>query len=973
MRCKKIILLFFFVSYCSFHSYAQAVTPKKTALAVALDEVSANFQVYFTYTSHLLQDQFVDLDAFQDLSLSETIQLLQKVTPFQLEYLGNKYFVMYLKTTKNTPVLVRQQKKTEVKDSVFNKTSPLIKQVFKGIVISNKKTPLIGASILEEGTTNGTISLMNGQFSLALEKNNPVIVSYMGYTPQKISLTNTVTTITLQSGEALEEVHVIGSRNSNRAENDSPVATTVIDINAVSDKCGLGEVNQLLQYKIPSFNATKQSGADGADHIVPATYRGLGPDQTLVLINGKRRHQASLINLYGTRGRGNSGTDLNAIPVTAIKRIEFLQDGAAAQYGSDAIAGVINLVLNKSTDVLKVSSTVGFYNTDTDTNPKKIDGLSNKVAINYGVRMGESGFLNLTSEFLSTEHTYRSPTVQREKFGDAANNTISFFFNSEIPLTKKSRFYANGGYNYKDSKSYAFTRAPLSERNVFSLFPDGLNPLITSAISDKSISTGIQTSFEGWSIDLNNTFGFNRFHYTIKETVNATLLALSPTEFDAGGHQLLQNTSSVDFSKNFPMNFKGLNIAFGLEYRVENYQIFSGEEASYASYDVNGLLVDAATPTGDLLSYNGAIRPGGSQGFPGYSPKNEVNESRANFSFYLDSEFDFTKKWLLETALRYEHYSDFGSTLNTKIASRYSITPTTKLRGSFSTGFRAPSLAQIYYNLTFTNYIDSEPEESVLVANNNPLTRIMGIEKLAEEKAINASLGITTKLGARFSATIDGYYVAIKDRVILSGNFDASALDFNVSNVQFFANGVDTQTLGVDIKTHWDTTIGSGVLDLNLSGNINYMKIKKIHHKELDRETFFGVREQHFLLASAPKNKFNFSVSYQREKTDIGVHVTRYSAVTLIDWQIQQPLANFNNSIAERMAAATDYYQAQYTVDLHFKQQILPYLSYQVGVNNLLNRYPSVQGGHTDGGGLWDATQMGTNGRFFFSKLQLSL
>ena len=895
------------------------------------------------------------------------MRILKKSTSLKLDYLGNNYYVVYNNT---------QAPNRKTSDSLISKNNDIKrdKNTIYGVVLNTDYTPLKGASIIESETNNGTVTLTDGTFSLKLNKSKPIIIAHVGYQSQTISPLKKRLIIILQSGLQLDEILVVGSRNNLRKKKDAAVATDIVDIDEISLKSGLLEINQFLQYNIPSFNATKQSGADGADHIIPATYRGLGPDQTLVLINGRRRHQASLINLYGTRGRGNSGTDLNTIPISAIKRIEVLKDGASAQYGSDAIAGVINIILKKNKNSLKVNTTLGFNNATINNNPKRksIDGLTYKVDINYGTKIIKKGFLNISTEFLSKAHTFRIGTSLREKFGDAAIKNMSTFFNSEIPISSKSIIYANGGYNFKNTKAYAFTRKSNSERNVTDIYPNGFNPLITSQISDKSFSIGLKSNYKNWNIDFNNTYGINNFHYFIKNTLNATLVNKSPTEFDAGGHLLSQNTTSVDISRNFEKPLKGINVAFGAEQRLDNYEIFAGEKASYNSYDIHGNNVTLSTPIVDLVTLSNKIRPGGSQGFPGYSSNNELKKARTNSSLYIDSEFDFTKKWMIATALRYENYSDFGSTLNYKLATRIKLIPNLNLRSSFSTGFRAPSLAQIYYNLTFTNYIGNAPTESLLVANNNPITRQFGIGKLKEEKAKNISTGLSYSPYTNFRFSLDSYYISIKDRIILSGNFNPSPFGFNVENVQFFANGVNTTTHGIDLKVNWFKKFNKSKLSINFFGNINSMKIDKVNNKKLDKETFFGIRERHFLLASAPKNKFILNFNYQKEKFNANVNITRFSSVQLIDWQISKDLSFFNNSKANRIIAATDLYESKYTVDIHLRYHLLKNMSYQTGVTNLFNIYPTMQDQFTDSGGQWDATQMGTNGAFYYTKLQFS-
>jgi iron complex outermembrane receptor protein len=969
------LILIVFVTF-TFQTIAGQEYKKKTiSLAVLLDKISNEHKIFFTYNANLLSNKYIQEAGFVNLSLKESISLLEKITPFLFDDLGNNYYVIYYKKSEYKNKFLSKEKVIFLNsidlDSVFKGDTVMV----RGIVLSSENTPLSGATLQETASLEGTTTNKDGTFEFEMHYKNNVTISFIGHRSKTLQLSpNIFHTIILLSGEELDEVQLLGSRNKNRVANDTPVAIDFIDIEKAAFKSSQVEINQFLQYAIPSFNATKQSGADGADHIDPATIRGLGPDQTLVLINGKRRHQTSLINLYGTRGRGNSGTDLNTIPISAIKRIELLRDGASAQYGSDAIAGVLNIVLKDTDNELNITSTLGFNNANsTRLFPKRVDGFTYKLGLNYGTKINNGGFINFTTEVLSTDNTLRPGTIAREKFGQAAVKNVSLFLNAKIPIHTNTNLYANGGFNYKNTEAFAFTRKLDSERNVLDIYPTGFNPLITSNILDNSLSIGVRTIFKEWNVDVNNTFGRNNFHYFIKNTLNATLEENSPTEFDAGGHQLIQNTTSIDFSKYFLEVFRGFNIALGLEHRLDKYKIFMGEEASYGSYDINGDLIHSKTPLSDYKTYNGEIRPGGSQGFPGYSPENEVDRNRSNFSVYLDTEIDFSKKFMIGAAARFEYYSDFGSTLNCKLASRYKITEKFNLRGSFSTGFRAPSLAQSYYNLTFTNFIGNTPTESSLIANNSSIARRFNIDNLKEEKAINASLGFTAKLGAMFNLAIDGYYVTIKDRIILSGNFDASILGLVIDNVQFFANGVNTETTGVDLVLNWKKKIDNSEISIDFSGNLNYMRITNINNKKLDKETFFGERDRQFLLASAPKSKFNLGINYAHKKLKTALNFTRFSSVKLIDWQITEEISNFNNSAVERLDVATDMYQPKITTDIHFSYQISTLVNLQLGANNLLNIYPTKQHSYTDSGGLWDATQMGTNGSFYYTKFSLKL
>ncbi|WP_108808866.1 TonB-dependent receptor [Aquimarina spinulae] len=853
-------------------------------------------------------------------------------------------------------------------------------QVVTGTVTDSSGSPIPYVNIIEKGSAKGTTTDNQGNYSIAIDANAILVYSYIGFETQEIEVgTQEKIDITLLEGEALSTIIVVGSRSPKRTATDTPVAIDIIDMQDVITKSGKIEINELLQYAAPSFNANKQSGSDGADHIDPATLRGLGPDQTLVLINGKRRHSSSLINVFGTRGRGNSGTDLNAIPASAIKRIEVLRDGAAAQYGSDAIAGVINIVLKDNVNKLTGSISYGAYNanakgdfpagtpntdgnrldTENDGNiiadDKSLDGGSVKITANYGVEIGEDGYANFTTEYISKNKTLRPGFDFRRGFGEAAIDGFNFFANAAIPISKKTEIYAFGGRNYRDTDAFAFTRND-GERVVPSIYSNGFTPRITSNIIDNSVSAGVRTETEGgWKIDINNTWGKNNFHYFIKGTLNASLQGSSPTDFDAGGHSLSQNTTSLDLSKYYPNILKGLNIAFGTEYRIENFEIFAGEEGSYATYDVNGLpITDPGSQIQPTDPLSGELRPGGSQGFPGYSPANEVDRSRSNLSIYADAELDISDSFLLGVAGRFEEYSDFGSTTNGKLAFRIKATEGVNIRGSVSTGFRAPSLAQIYYNLRFTDFQGGVATETLLSANNSPVTASFGIQQLDEETALNGALGATATFGG-FTATVDGYYINVKDRIVLTGTFAAPQIP-NVAEAQFFANGVDTETIGLDLILSWKGNFDFGNISATLAGNINNMTIEDINNGSLDQATFFGEREKAFLLASAPESKFSFNANYSKNKFNAGVGLTHFSEIVLIDF-----------------TDAEDVYGAKITADLNVGYKLTDNLKFTIGGNNIFNEYPDQQNdGETEAGGYWDAVQMGFGGAYYYARLDFN-
>ncbi len=875
-------------------------------------------------------------------------------------------------------------------------------QKVSGMVTDTEGLPLVGVNIVEKGTTNGTTTDFDGNYEITVGPNSVLVYSYIGYESREENVSGRSTiNVTLSEGLQLEGVQLVGSRSPKRTATNTAVPVDVIDVNEVVTQSGRIEVNELLQYAAPSFNANKQSGSDGADHIDPATLRGLGPDQTLVLINGKRRHQSSLINIFGTRGRGNTGTDLNAIPSTAIKRIEVLRDGAAAQYGSDAIAGVINIVLKDRTEGVSGLVSYGAYTTnadvdisdfeagnygvwntdgfrlDTDKDGNQIgedqnfDGGSVKAALNYGVGIGERGYANFTAEYISKNKTLRPSFDFRKGFGEAAIDGFNFMVNAMVPVSDNTEFYVFGGRNYRDTDAYAFTRNG-GARVIPSIYPDGFTPRITSNIIDNAVTGGFRTELSsGWKADISNTYGKNNFHYFIKGTLNASLEDVSPTDFDAGGHSLSQNTINIDFSKYFEDKLEGMNLAFGMEYRTENFEIFAGEEGSWGTFDVNGLLItDPANQTQPVDPDSGDPRPGGSQGFPGYSPANEVDRSRSNFSLYADGEFDFTESFLLSAAMRFENYSDFGSTLNGKLATRLKASDNFNIRGSISSGFRAPSLAQIYYNLRFTNFVGGVALESLLSPNNSPVTASFGIDQLKEETAFNASLGFTANFG-EFSATVDGYFINVKDRIVLTGNFDAPQIP-NVEAAQFFANGADTETMGVDIVLSWKKYFDDSSLSATFLGNFNDMDITDVKNGVLEEEIFFGERDKAFLLASAPSSKLTLNILYNRDWFDLALAFTRFSEIGLLDFQMFEDPADYGG-FANQIIAATDTYEAKMVTDLVLGFDLGEGMKLNVGANNIFNVYPDQQDDWTEAGGYWDSVQMGFGGAFYYGRLSFSL
>ncbi len=896
----------------------------------------------------------------------------------------------------------------------------IAQRIIKGKIIDFNGNPLEGISIKSINTGTGTSTGTDGNFQLTgINSDDKLEISGIGFITQTISAAKNYISISLvQASENLTEIVLVGSRRGGRVKTESTAPVDVINIAQTTAPTARMDLSSVLNYAAPSFNYNKQSGSDGADHVDLATLRGLGPDQTLVLVNGKRRHQTAFVAVFGTRGRGSSGTDLNALPASAIDRVEILRDGASAQYGSDAIAGVINLITKKNINKITGSIGVAGYNDpkfntafapDLQTQYEygsKIDGQSIQANINFGVPLAKGGFINLTFEGLSTGKTFRQALdtsnyytnddamyidIYRRGNGDAGLNTVGTFYNLEQPIFNKTIFYSFGGYNHKESDAYAFTRNysarperfPSNALNELIFVPEIMrtsndgeiwySPHIQSKINDYSVTAGFKgQTKKDWNWDASNTIGKNNFHFFGDKTFNASSGA-AQNHFDDGGFSFLQSTSNLNISKEFT---KKINLGLGAEFRYENYKIYAGEEGSYKNYDP-----DKAT---------------GSQGFPGYQPADVVNAQRHVWGAYADAEFDVSPEWLINLAVRAEDYSDFGFTHNYKFATRYKASKNINIRGSVSTGFRAPSLQQINFSSTFTTVQAGLIAEVKIAPNYSSLAKAASIPDLTQEKSVNASIGLTWKATSNLNITVDGYMTKIKDRVVLSGQFDGSdpnldlslrnqMMALNVSLAQFFANGVNTTNSGVDIVLDYNKKAGQNRYKALLTGNIQTMKIdeinvpSKLNGSVFLQQTFLSDREQKFILASAPKSKFAFNFEFERKKLTVGTRLTYFGKVTLLGYgedglgiSPTVPLDNGNGSVPDQYD-----YSGKVVSDLYISYPVSNHLTFYTGVDNLLNVHPDfgvVKGAkdwayNTETGGPWDAVQMGFNGRRLFLRM----
>lgn len=908
-----------------------------------------------------------------------------------------------------------------------------------GASISNASVKL--KSSKKGATTNG-----EGMVTLQAAANDEVEVSYVGYKTQKVALNGSTSLMVVLEASTVDlgDIVVVGSRGAPRAKTETAVPVDVIKINQVGLPTARMDLTSVLNIAAPSFNYNKQSGADGADHVDLGTLRGLGPDQTLVLINGKRRHQTAFVALFGTRGRGNSGSDLNSFPQAAVDRIEILRDGASAQYGSDAMAGVINIVLKKDINHWSINTGYSTYYDDRFNassqkasnqyySGNKFDGGTFTISANNGLAIGKNGgFINFSLNFLTQAKTYRQvdttgwetdkynlPYINtgRRAFGDGSVNTFGAMYNMEIPTSAsgKTTFYSFGGYNYKSSDAYAYTRNYSAKPERFpadangNLLFDGsimrtaddgeiyYNPRIQTHIADQSIALGLKgTIGEGLNWDLSNTLGRNDFHYFGDKTYNASIIgSIAQTRFDDGGFNFLQNTVNLDFSKAYKSIAAGFNLGFGAEFRYERYGIYKGEEGSYKSFHPGDIYYDNVGEDRAPAS--------GSQGFPGFSPSDVVAANRNNISLYVDGELNVTKEWLVDGAVRFEKFSDFGSVATFKLATRYKVTPAFNLRGSVSTGFRAPSLQQINFSNTLTSFSSGQLIQSRIARNGDAITKAAGIPDLKEETSVNTSLGFSWKPMPGLTFTTDGYMVKVKDRIVLSGLFSADdntlpaaftsqlkAID--VSTAQFFDNAVNTTNYGVDIVVDYTKRWGLRSFKALLAGNLQHMKIDAIHvpaalnSSQLNRKTFFSDREEAFLLASAPKAKFALSLDYTVDKIGFGTHFTYFGKIKLLgfgDATAENPNQTGINPMVPTDADGNVLvpevfnFNGKTVTDVYVSYKFSKKISLFVGADNLFNVHPNLgvnplaKGwfGDNESGGPWDSVQMGFNGRRLFTKL----
>jgi iron complex outermembrane receptor protein len=803
-------------------------------------------------------------------------------------------------------------------------------QGVSGTVIDQSGNGIPGVNVLEKGTTTGTTSDFDGNYSLNASSTGTLVFSFVGYSSKEESINGrSEINVTLTDGQQLDEIVLVGSRTAPRSNVDSPLPVDVVGADELLST-GQATFDKALQFRIPSFNTVQTPVNDATSLLDPYEIRNMGPSRTLVLINGKRKNVSALLYTQDSPGRGETGTDISAIPVDAIKSIQVLRDGASAQYGSDAIAGVINIILKDNAN--KGSATIRTGITSEG------DGEMFGLSINNGSSIGDDkGFINYTIDFSKVALSNRPGTVSAEGeadsgtgFGadlaavqeflsrkpDAGNingspETVAskFLINGGYDLSEESKLYFNAAYVFKKVNSYANYRTPYWKvatgdlAYLQDLFPsdeaggfDGYVPTFEGVLNDFNATLGITRTVNDWNVDASITFGGNKQTYKVNNSHNASdgYQELSPTSFDPGGTAFNHVVGNLDVSR---LLSDKVSIGMGAEFRNENFEIIAGKPSSYEG--------------------------GGSDSFSGNDPVNSGIFNRYNLGGYFSLDYDVSDAFLLSGTIRGENYSDFGDTFVYKFSSRYKLSDKLTMRGSISSGFRAPSLHQIYTEKSQYSFADGGGIDVVGLVNNvSPKARELGIPKLTPEKSTNITVGMGGKLSNNMSFTIDYYKIDVEDRVLYTNQ---------IGKNQFFINGFDTTTSGIDfVSSISNIEIGAGKLDLNLSGNytianertedVPTINVEGTDYPVLDRSNLA------LMFSSRPETKWILGANYDINKFGFSLNNTYFGKTTF------------------RQKFMSDGLRTEFTpkivTDLAINYNASEKLTIALNVNNLLNVLP---------------------------------
>jgi iron complex outermembrane recepter protein len=787
---------------------------------------------------------------------------------------------------------------------------------------------------------------------------------------------------TAQATDAATQLDAVVVTTGSRARARTVVNSAVpIDVFTQDDlrRAGVigGELGQALGQLLPSFNFPRQSNSGGSDHIRAAQLRGLSPDQVLVLINGKRRHTSAVVNLGTKIGKGTAPVDFNSIPLSAVKRIEVLRDGAGAQYGSDAIAGVINVILDDAPAGGRASISYGAHHTDVEPIDRTLtDGQTTTADASIGFALDGDGFLRLGAEVKDRAQNNRAGLDQipffeaqtpanlaqagqvNYRIGDPETEDATLWLNGARGLGE-AELYAFAIANQRDTLGAAFFRYPDGRSNVPQIYPEGFRPDTTGDNQDLSAVLGLRGLHGAWDYDFSIGWGSNRFDYGLRNSLNASLGLTSPTTFDLAGYRLDQAIANADLRRDLDVAgwYSPLTLAVGAELRSERFEVSPGDPASYAV----GPFTDRAP---------------GAQAGPGLTPDDRASTSRDSRSAYVDLSADVTERLFLNGAARYDHYNDVGGELTGKLSGRFALNETWALRGAVSNNLRAPSLAQESYQDTGNDFGEGGQVRVVRTLSvNNPIARALGARRLDPETSVNASLGLTAELGAGFTVALDVFQVRIDDRITLSERIAGDEVsDFiqqnfglaGVDGVNFFTNAVDTKTRGADLVVSWRGAAAGGSLGINASYGYARTEIEHIDPTPPELlalgvdNVIFGVEENNTLTSAAPRQKAVIGADWSGTRWDLNGRLTRHGATTRV--------FNFGGGFIP-----TQTYDARYQLDLEAGYRISASLRIAVGANNLLDEYPERSNADIFyfGNLPYDVLSgIGVNGAFYYGRLE---
>ncbi len=778
-----------------------------------------------------------------------------------------------------------------------------------------------------------------------------------------------------------QDIIVTGTRAAGRSRLDSVAPVDVLS-GASLQRQGTTELATALATVAPSINFPRPSANDATDAIRPATLRGLSPDQTLVLINGIRGHTSANLNTNGTVGRGSAAVDLNTIPTVALDRIEVLRDGASAQYGSDAIAGVVNLRLREARSGGGAQVNYGFYDTQVDTarGSRHVTGEHAVTASAWqGIGFGSDGFVTVSGEYLKRQPTNRAdfdprvtPTRVTGRYGDPEVEQFTGFVNAGTSLTDNLKLYAFGGYQDRDTRGAAFPRVRADNASAATIaqltlagYPNGFLPIINTKSKDINSAIGLRGTVSDFDIDLSLSYGRNTVDFRTLNSANYAYGSSTPRNFYDGAVAYDQYVAGLDVTRKFDV-FQSLNVAFGIEGRREGYKITPGERASY-DY-----------PAGATDAVAGSAP--GAQGFGGFAPRNATKRNRRSGSVYLDLEAQLTDALLIGLAGRAEDYSDFGSTANGKFSARYDVAPWFALRGTISTGFRAPSLQQQYFTQVASVVTNGVPILTGTYPSVSPVGTALGGLPLEPEKSTNISLGTVIRAGG-FDLTVDAYSIRIRNQIGLSENITQSASQSAAVNAEiarllastntgataarFFINGLASTTKGIDAVAHYRwRTESAGAFDFTLAGNINKIDVTRVPTSTATLNpapTLFARSRVLTLEQGTPGEKITGTIDWSLDKLGALARVTYYGDV---------------NQPGTLASGTADVHTGQHAItDFELRYSAPKGAQIGLGVSNLFDVYPDRQIAANNSTGVLGFpyySPFGFNGRYLYARVGIN-